>query len=241
MIQSRGNGQLTDTVFVNLLRDVSTDFVVGDYEPGIAFHIGRVPPPAGLSSPEMITVTTRSVVTINARGGHGSGFYLGSDGLLLTNYHVVEGSPIVSVTFLSGAVFRASTVRADLVLDAALLQIVGDLPVTEPGLPLHQPPYQVDVGDDVWAIGSPVDTSLAQSVSKGIVSGRREQDGINYIQADAAVNKGNSGGPLVNVNGEVIGIISWRWNARTRVEGLNFALPIDEVLRSLGVQVETIP
>jgi len=138
--------------------------------------------------------------------GQGSGFIVASDGVVLTNAHVVDGADEVTVTLTDQREYRAKVVGSDATTDVAVLKIdARDLPTVRLG-----DPAKLRVGDWVVAIGTPY--GLENTVTSGIVSAKsRALPGdavVPFIQTDAAVNPGNSGGPLFNLDGEVIGINS---------------------------------
>lgn len=161
----------------------------------------------------------------------GSGFIITEDGYVVTNYHVVSGASSVEVTLYNGDTYDATVIGGDSDYDVAVLKInaSGLQPVT-----LGES-ADVNVGDTVLAIGNPLG-ELTFSMSQGIVSscGRAiNVDGtpFNMIQVDCSINPGNSGGPLVNLYGEVVGIVSAKYStySSTTVEGLGFAIPISGV------------
>jgi serine protease Do len=117
--------------------------------------------------------------------------------------------------------------------DVALLKISGS---GFKALPLGTSD-DASVGTEVVAIGTPQDIKLGQTVTKGIVSGKREMEEKNFIQTDVAINSGNSGGPLINSSGEVIGIIVAKVFGKS-VEGLGFAIPINEAIKKLNLKLE---
>jgi serine protease Do len=161
--------------------------------------------------------------------GQGSGFIVSPDGIVLTNAHVVQGATEVTVKLTDRREFRAKVLGTDAATDVAVLRVEAQgLPTVKPG-----DPAQARVGDWVVAIGSPF--GFENSVTAGIVSAKgRALPGENYvpfIQTDAAVNPGNSGGPLFNLQGEVIGINSQIYSRTGGYQGLSFAIPIDMVLR----------
>lgn len=156
--------------------------------------------------------------------GVGSGFIISTDGFILSNHHVVEGADEVFVSMTDGREFKAKIVGSDQRTDVALLKIEAkNLPV----LPLGDP-SKLRVGAWVVAIGSPF--GLENTVTAGIVSakGRDTGDYLPFIQTDVAVNPGNSGGPLLNLDGEVIGINSQIYSRTGGFMGISFAIPIDE-------------
>jgi len=161
--------------------------------------------------------------------GQGSGFIIGADGLILTNAHVVQGATEVTVKLTDRREFRAKVLGSDPATDVAVLRIEArNLPVAPLG-----DPARARVGDWVVAIGSPF--GFENSVSAGIVSAKgRSLPGdayVPFIQTDVAVNPGNSGGPLFNLAGEVIGINSQIYSRSGGYQGLSFAIPINVALK----------
>ena len=159
--------------------------------------------------------------------GVGSGFIVSTDGYLLSNHHVVEGADEIIVTLTDKREFKAKLIGSDRRTDIALLKIdASALPTLKFG-----EPDKLKVGEWVLAIGSPF--GLENTVTAGIVSakGRDTGDYLPFIQTDVAVNPGNSGGPLLNMNGEVIGINSQIYSRTGGFMGISFAIPIDEAQR----------
>jgi serine protease Do len=160
--------------------------------------------------------------------GQGSGFIVSSDGLILTNAHVVREAKEVTVKLSDRREFRAKVLGSDPATDIAVLKIDGkDLPVVALGND-----KQVQVGDYVLAIGAPF--GFEQTATQGIVSAKgRSLPGdsyVPYIQTDAAVNPGNSGGPLFDASGQVIGVNAQIFSRSGGFQGLAFAIPIDVAL-----------
>jgi serine protease Do len=164
-----------------------------------------------------------------SRRGAGSGFIVDRTGYILTNYHVVEGADRITVTLADGRAFRGTVVGSDPAIDVALVHIpnVSDLPVA----PLGNSD-ELRAGEWVCAIGNPL--GYVHSVTVGVVSfiGRKlfDQSLDDYIQTDAAINFGNSGGPLINSRGEVVGINS---AISSRASSIGFALPINQAVAVL--------
>ena len=161
--------------------------------------------------------------------GLGSGFILRADGLVITNAHVVDGASEVIVKLTDKREFRAKILGIDKPTDLALLKIEAhDLPVVRVGSP-----SQTNVGDWVLAIGSSF--GFENSVTAGIISAKGralpEEAYVPFIQTDVAVNPGNSGGPLLNLRGEVIGINSQIYSHSGGYQGISFAIPIDVALK----------
>ncbi len=159
--------------------------------------------------------------------GVGSGFIIGADGYLLTNHHVVEGADEIYVTLTDKRELKGRLIGSDRRTDVALVKIEGT------GLPSLKigDPSRLRVGEWVVAIGSPF--GLDNTVTAGIVSakGRDTGDYLPFIQTDVAVNPGNSGGPLINLRGEVVGINSQIYSRTGGFMGISFAIPIDEAMR----------
>ncbi|MBN3818395.1 DegQ family serine endoprotease [Paraburkholderia sp. Se-20369] len=159
--------------------------------------------------------------------GVGSGFILSADGYVMTNAHVVDDADTIYVTLTDKREFKAKLIGVDDRTDVAVVKIqASSLPVVAIG-----DSNKVRVGEWVVAIGSPF--GLDNTVTAGIVSakGRNTGDYLPFIQTDVAVNPGNSGGPLINMQGEVIGINSQIYSRTGGFMGISFAIPIDEAMR----------
>ncbi|MEY4699356.1 MAG: hypothetical protein RIR85_776 [Pseudomonadota bacterium] len=159
--------------------------------------------------------------------GVGSGFVIESNGYILTNAHVVEGATTIYVTLPDKREFKAKLIGADKRTDVALVKIeatgLARLPIGDSS--------KVRVGEWVLAIGSPF--GLENTVTAGIVSAKSRDTGdyLPFIQTDVAVNPGNSGGPLLNTRGEVVGINSQIFSRSGGYMGISFAIPMDEAMR----------
>jgi len=157
--------------------------------------------------------------------GSGSGFIVTPDGYILTNAHVVADADEVTVRLTDRREFSAKVIGADLRTDVAVVKIeAGNLPTARIGDPSH-----LQTGEWVLAIGAPF--GLENSATAGIVSATSRavggENSLPFIQTDVAVNPGNSGGPLFNMQGEVVGINSMIFSATGGYMGLSFAIPID--------------
>ncbi|MDY7578496.1 DegQ family serine endoprotease [Herbaspirillum sp. RTI4] len=159
--------------------------------------------------------------------GVGSGFIISADGYIMTNAHVVDSATEVYVTLTDKREFKAKIIGSDARSDVALLKIDGS---NLPRLAIGDSD-KIRVGEWVLAIGSPF--GLESTVTSGIVSAKARDTGdyLPLIQTDVAVNPGNSGGPLINLRGEVIGINSQIYSRSGGFMGISFAVPIDEALR----------
>lgn len=181
-------------------------------------------------SPSVVSVAAVSIdpLAVNDRVSTaiGSGFTIDPSGLVITNYHVVEGCGAITVTLVNGHMERATLVGIDPILDLAVLRI----PAPSQGLTSVQlgDSTEIEVGEDVLAIGNPF--GMGQMVTRGVVSGIHRtlasapmSTALPIIQSDAALQPGSSGGPLVNMCGEVIGINTAMFE---RDSDIGFAIPI---------------
>lgn len=188
---------------------------------------------------ESVVAITNHGVTNGAWGqqsftGSGSGFILTADGYVLTNHHVIDGAQSITVTMSDGTEYAAELVGSDSISDVALLKVEAEnLPAVTIGNS-----DDLNVGDQVAAIGNPLG-ELTSTQTVGYVSAKDRSvntDGtiINMLQTDAAINSGNSGGPLFNMQGQVIGITTAKYSGSTSsgasIEGIGFAIPINDVM-----------
>lgn len=159
--------------------------------------------------------------------GVGSGFVISADGYVMTNAHVIDGASEVYVTLTDKREFKAKVIGADTRSDVALLKIDG---ANLPRLTIGDSD-KIKAGEWVLAIGSPF--GLENTVTAGIISAKARDTGdyLPLIQTDVAVNPGNSGGPLINMRGEVVGINSQIYSRSGGFMGISFAVPIDEAMR----------
>ncbi|MCG3203644.1 MAG: hypothetical protein KCHDKBKB_00315 [Elusimicrobia bacterium] len=173
------------------------------------------------------------------REGTGSGVIIGEDGLILTNNHVVQGADELTVTLSNEKKYPGKVVGTDPRTDLAVIRIKGTEPF--PYLPLADS-SQTRVGDWVLAIGSPF--GLEQTVTSGIISAIRQSLNIeekrfrNLFQTDAAINRGNSGGALVNLRGELVGINTAIYAPTGVFSGIGFAIPVNDAKLILKDLVE---
>ncbi len=168
----------------------------------------------------------------HSSGALGSGFLIRADGLIITNRHVILGARVVRIRLADGRELAAKILGADAVTDIALLKVDGNhLPVLRLGSS-----NVVSVGDAVIAIGNPF--GLGQSVSAGIISARartlEDDPYIDFLQTDAAINHGNSGGPLLSLDGTVVGVTSAIFSPSGGSVGLGFAIPAETVAAIIG-------
>ena len=181
----------------------------------------------------VVAITATITTTQGVAKSAGSGFIISEDGYIVSNHHVIEGATSLTITTHSGEQHSATVIGYDDNNDFALLKAdATGLTAATLGKSSH-----LIVGDQVVAIGNPLG-DLSATLTVGYVSGKDRTvttDGtvINMIQTDAAINSGNSGGPLFNMKGEVVGITTAKYSGTTSsgatIEGIGFAIPIDDV------------
>ena len=169
-----------------------------------------------ISVADVVDKARPSVVHIVSDDSAGTGFVVDADGHILTNYHVVEGVSRLAAVFHDGAQFSAQVVSEDPARDIALLKVKTNRRLT----PLTFAAASRE-GEDVIALGYPLDLGGEMTVTRGIVSAIRRVSGIELVQTDAAINPGNSGGPLLNDRGEVVGMNTFELRD---AEGIGFAV-----------------
>ncbi len=210
-------------------------------------------------APAAVVVSTKSVtqgyfMQTQEVEGIGSGFIINEEGYILTNYHVVKGAQEISVTLSNDVTTTAQIVNYDENQDVAMIKIT-DESVKIPATVELGDSDSLQPGEEVIAIGTPLSTELSSTVTKGIISATSRsvavESGVtmNLIQTDAAINAGNSGGPLVNTKGEVVGINSSKISGEA-VEGIGFSIPINDIkdkieslskpILNLGISVRAI-
>lgn len=198
-------------------------------------------------SPSVVTVTT-TVVQMSLffepvpREGAGSGFVVDDEGRIITNYHVIDGARRIEVTFADGRSADARVVGVDPINDLAVLQVdAADLDLTPVEFGSSE---DLRVGQRAIAIGNPFG-QFGQSLTTGVVSaldrtlrGNDERQITGVIQTDAAINRGNSGGPLLDSAGRVVGVNTAIFSPTGTSAGLGFAIPVDTVRRVLPELIE---
>lgn len=179
--------------------------------------------------------------TMEGQEGLGSGVIFSEEGYVLTNYHVIKNSTQVKVIFSTGQEVEAKVVNYDEAADLAVVKITEDVKL--PGVAELGNSDNLKAGEQVIAIGNPLGKEYLGSVTTGIISAVsrdvKSEDGtvMNLIQTDTAINSGNSGGPLINSQGQVIGINTAKIQA-TGVEGIGFAIPINDAIEKLDMLVK---
>lgn len=198
-----------------------------------------------MTSSQIYSTYGKSVVSVNVKTsngeGAGTGFFISDDGYILTCHHVIDGATAISIVTQDSTSYEAEVVGSDSDLDTAVLKVKNAGKTTFPAVVLGDS-SSLTVGDSVTAIGNALGT-LANTLTTGVVSAKDRaismSDGtaMKLLQTDCTVNSGNSGGPLFNQYGEVIGIINAKYSSGTStfssneasIEGIGFAIPINDV------------
>ena len=174
-----------------------------------------------------------AVVTVKSKEGHGSGFFVSNDGYLITNHHVIAGQKENLTVVLDDDVeLKAEFIRSNPVYDLALLKIDSS---NLPFLRLSNETNFED-GTDIYAIGTPQHVDLLKTVSAGVLSAQRLDKKQVVLQTDVRINQGNSGGPMILPNGEVIGVVNAKLIG-AGVEGISFAIPSSYIKDVLKLQL----
>ena len=188
--------------------------------------------PTDESLTSAITTLRAAVATVFGEVGSGSGFFVTQDGYLLTNQHVVGTTRFVKVRLASGRELVGEVVRADRGRDVALVK--AEPPGVRP-MPLRS--GEPNVGEEVYAIGSPLGDKFSGTLTRGVLGGYRTLEDKRFLQSDVAILPGSSGGPLLDGKGAVVGITTMGLGARG-IAGMNFFIPIGDALAKLGVEAE---
>ena len=192
--------------------------------------------------PSVVGVSTKSVVASSSyfgnsnsvQQGMGSGVIFDAKGYIITNYHVIKGATQINIILNNNKVVKAKEINHDETNDIAIIQITDKVDL--PGIAELGDSDKVQIGELAVAIGNPLGKNLLGTVTTGIISAvdrQLDSQGVKFLQTDAAINPGNSGGPLINSQGQVIGINSEKivssGEAGVSAEGLGFAIPINLV------------
>jgi len=182
---------------------------------------------------EALAMVKRSTVIVRTASGHGSGFAVGDGSTVLTNSHVVGEAQTVTLVLAGGIEVSGKVVRASKERDVALISVQG---IRIPSLYVESAVPKT--GGRVFAIGAPLTEALDGTATAGIISGLRMMDGLNWIQSDAAISPGNSGGPLIDDLGAVVGISTAGFAPGGSQVGLNLFVPIREALIVMGQSIK---
>ncbi|MFZ1686222.1 MAG: trypsin-like peptidase domain-containing protein [Flavobacteriales bacterium] len=213
------------------LRGFREDGVILDK--GVSINLPIPTPIAFTGRKDMLSELLKAVATVETSDGHGSGFLITNNGYIITNEHVVGIEKSVKVRFSQGFTLGAEVVKVNKDFDLVLLKAnVDDMPALSIGAD-----SALLVGEEIFAIGTPLDKELGQTVSRGILSGKREFDGHHYLQTDVSINPGNSGGPFIDETGKVVGVATLKLSGKG-LEGLGFGVPISNALEMLNITMK---
>jgi serine protease Do len=181
---------------------------------------------------QKMTQLRSAIGTVYGESGSGSGFFIGTAGYMLSNKHVVGNTKFVRVRLATGRDLVGEVVRVDPLRDVALIK-------TEPPgvFPMAVRASDPAIGEDVYALGSPLGDDFNSTLTKGILSGYRTLNNLRFLQSDVAILPGNSGGALLDKSGQVIGITVAGLGAKG-LAGMNFFIPIEDALSKLSVQIK---
>lgn len=243
-LETEGRQKIISNVFTQAIDLALKEFMALDTVQSIL----NAPAPIPLADEEELTLiagskhassvaeVVKAVCTIVTPKGHGSGCLVTPDGYIITNAHVVADDTTGLEAILSSNVderIPLKFIRMNDAVDLALLKIdtTGLVPVKLGSS------EDVETGADVYAIGTPADIELGQSVSRGIISGKRKFGGHAFIQTDVAINPGNSGGALINKDGIVLGIVTAELKNR-EIDDIGFAIPSDAIESALKIKLQ---
>jgi serine protease Do len=237
------SGKMKDTLFHKQLLTIVLDQMFADPAYVAAFRdsgpavaadtSGQLAVKNGNKPKDMVKNNSKgllsAVVTVENAGVSGSGFYIGGEGYVISNQHVVGDAKYVKIRLPGGYAVPGEVVRRDVARDVALIKTN-----IEPPVPVFIRRDSAKVGDEVYAVGSPFGSALSNTVTRGVFSGVRKTNEQTYIQSDVAVNPGNSGGPLVDADGALIGIAAKKMQG----DGIGMFIPINEALETLGLNLQ---
>lgn len=230
VMQTVAGNLLSDPKFIELIRTGGlTEADAAPALPPLRIEAEKVVAGGVAQAPAALV---KAVVTVESGTGSGSAFYVSRAGHLLTNQHVVADAKFVRIKLSDGRSVVGEVLRTDKARDVALL--LTD-PVAFDVLGLR--PDAPQIGDEVYALGSPFGAMLSGSLSRGVLSARRVLEGVPFLQSDVAINPGSSGGPLLDAKGRVIGIAQ----LGSTSAGVNLFIPIDEALEKLSLSVTAAP
>ncbi len=241
--------QAVETAQRTILEDVARQLSAEEEQRQVIEETSEQP---AMTVTEIVSQNKAAVVTVVAqiqdpelpedyRNYIGTGFILNSDGLIATNYHVIADADELTVILSDGRELAAREINSDQETDLAIIALEEKTEL--PGIVSLGDSTAIDVGEQVVAIGSPVSRDFAGTVTSGILSGKDrhvyiDDSTISYLQTDAAINEGNSGGPLFNERGEVVGINTAKLSED--VQGIGFAIPINTLKEKLDF-LSTVP
>lgn len=219
---------LAEPRFVEVMSDAQAEAAAPAAVARTRIRAGREPE-GGLS--KNATMIRSAVATLDSGRGTGSGFFIGREGYLITNQHVVKDARFLKVKLATGRELVGEVLQVSALRDVALVKTENT------GVePLAIRATEPNIGEDVYAIGSPLGEKFSGTLTRGVLSGHRMLDALRFLQSDVAVLPGSSGGPLLDTNGRVVGIAVRAIDAGRA--NLNLFIPIQEALDVLALDVQ---
>lgn len=224
------NNILSDPDFIKAVAPVDMKMLAKKFDEKISVHVHFGS--GNNTFKGQVESLMKNTVIVKTRDGFGSGVVLSDKGFILTNAHVVGEEKKFKVV-LDGDTFDADLVRNSVVRDVALIKITQNISSAS-GVDIAR--ELTKVGDEIYIIGAPLSLENSQTTTKGIVSAFREMQGLKYLQTDAVVNHGSSGGPVFNERGELVALTVAGLLTRDGAGlGINYLIPIDDVLTFLNI------
>ena len=218
---------------LNSYKDTTVAFFKDQAEKVNEFYASESPP---VNTTEVVKNVSPAIVRIESDQYVGTGMIIDKTGYILTCEHVIKDDPSIDVILNDGKQFNATVVSKDQYRDLAIIKINANS--TNYSTIKMGNPSALQIGQEIIIIGYALGLEGETSISKGIVSAFRNEDGINYIQTDAAVNPGCSGGPMLNSQGEAVGVVSFKL-AGEAVESMGFAVSMEEAKLFINSVIET--
>lgn len=178
-----------------------------------------------------------AIVRVEVEDGMGSGMIIDKSGYILTSNHIVANAQSATIILTGGGQYQGTVIGKDEFRDLAIIKITAsgfDFPVVTLGNS-----DRLESGEEVIAVGYSLGLEGNATISRGVISALRYSDSVRYVQTDAAINPGNSGGPLINFNGDVIGIVTFKFVGEA-VEGMSFAVAINEAKPFINAEMEKV-
>jgi hypothetical protein len=179
-------------------------------------------------SNDKVASIKKAVFVIKNENGHGNGFLINSEGYAVTSYHVIQGNNSLEAIFYDGQIIKANIVKIIPDVDLALIKLTGSEFSYLPLAKLND----VSVGKEIYAVGNSMSLPLLLSFTKGIISGVRKTESVSLLLTNVALNPNNSGGPLVDMNGVALGVVSFGLK-KPDIEELGFAISSDDIVKYL--------
>lgn len=231
-VEAAATNLLADAAFVSLLDHIDVE-AHAQKDSGSEVRLGIRYGNSRGSFNQLAETLKKNSVIVKVDEGHGSGVLIDNQGHILTNAHVVGDQEKFEVTAGDGSSYPAVLVRKNGFRDVALIRLAQQIPGYSGVSIAGKKP---SIGSDVFIIGTPLDLSHSHSITKGVVSASRKLQGMEFLQTDASINLGNSGGPVFNAQGELVALTVAGLFSREGVNlSINYLIPIDDALKKLNI------